>query len=501
MPAFYSAPALLHDWIKDLSAGSPVSTAGFQRWLASHSQKTSPVSRAMVDQALSRAVAAGRLVRVAPGLFVCQKKEAPLVWPLPEEALAAWGEQTGEACGAAGVAAAWLLDPRLVSPGTRPARWQVWTVGSSRTLTLGSHVLEFHHVAPRWLSVEGKAGLALRYLKSLGQSGATPVVLNALLVSLPDADRDALLASPHLSGWMRERIVHPGRPLWGLSRKEMGGVLRSARRNQQDVLGLVETWTRQAGSLVRPETWTNVWPAAWQVVLKECNIDHTTVGPSGQPLLPAIVDMLARAPLAEHGRDRKMEIGSLWADILKRWPDTDTLHAFIEKNPARLSLWRGLLSAWVIPESRASLVVLDEKKGGSLFLRAGENAISIWQNDMDAGVPFDSRLSVSIMGALQGILEEPDLWINLRTTPFDASQVVSFLESGLRLPWSARRLQPALVNPFLEKGAIVWDDAVDALPEGALDRVLHAFPVLGRLHLGHQIVPSSIPSHPARQRI
>ena len=501
MPGVYSAPALLNDWIKDLSAGSPVSTAGFRRWLASHPQKTSSVSRAMVDQALSRAVAAGDLVRVAPGLFVCQKKKAPLVWPLPEKALAAWGDQTGEAWGSAGVAAAWLLDPALVSPGTRPAIWQVWTVGSSRTLTLGPHVLEFHHVAPRWLSIEGKAGLALRYLKSLGQSGATPAVVNALLVSLPDTDRDALLASPHLSGWMRERLVQPGRPLWGLSRKEMAGVLRSARRNGQDVLGLVETWTRQAGSLVRPETWANIWPSAWEMVLKECNIDHATVGPSGNPLLPAILSMLARAPLAQYSRDREREIGNLWAGILRRWPDTGTLYAFIEKNPARLFLCRGLLSAWAIPESRATLVMLDEKKGGSLFLRAGKNAISAWQDDMPAGVPFDSRLPVSIINALQGMLEESDLWTTLRTTPFDASEIVDFLEAALRLPYSARRLGPELLNPFLENSAIVWDEAVDALPEGALDRVLHAFPVLGRLRLEHQIVPSTLAPHPVRQRI
>lgn len=131
-------------------------------------------SREAVDQTFSRLVKERKLLRVGRGLYTLPLQgrfgTRP---PSPELLLAALTEKTGETVVSHGAVAA----NRLGLTTQVPVREIFLTSGKSRTLRLGSRVLEIKH-APYWqlLLGESSGGALLRALAWLGPEQAEEVM-------------------------------------------------------------------------------------------------------------------------------------------------------------------------------------------------------------------------------------------------------------------------------------------------------------------------------------
>jgi hypothetical protein len=131
-------------------------------------------SREAVDQTFTRLVKGKKLLRVGRGLYTLPLQgrfgTRP---PSPERLLTALAEKTGETMVSHGAAAA----NRLGLTTQVPVREIFLTSGRSRTLQLGSRVLEIKH-APPWqlLLGESSGGALLRALAWLGPEQAEEVM-------------------------------------------------------------------------------------------------------------------------------------------------------------------------------------------------------------------------------------------------------------------------------------------------------------------------------------
>jgi hypothetical protein len=161
-------------------------------------------SRAAIDQALSRLVRRGGLLRAGRGLYVRPVEtrfgtRAPRV-PAVLEALTA---TTGETIAAHGAAAANSLGLTTQVP----VRTVYLTSGPSRRLSFGAQTVELQH-APRWqLSLAGRpAGDAIRALAWLGrrQSRAMTSKLGRALSAQTLKELSA--ARGRLPTWMAQQI-------------------------------------------------------------------------------------------------------------------------------------------------------------------------------------------------------------------------------------------------------------------------------------------------------
>jgi hypothetical protein len=160
--------------------------------------------RAAVDQALSRLVRRGRLLRVDRGLYVRPVEtrfgaRAPSV-PALLEALAA---TTGETIAVHGAVAANSLGLTTQVP----VRQVYLTSGPSRRLNFGAQTVELQH-APRWqLSLAGRpAGDAIRALAWLGR-GQSRAMTSKLGRALSAQTLKELSATRgRLPTWMAQQI-------------------------------------------------------------------------------------------------------------------------------------------------------------------------------------------------------------------------------------------------------------------------------------------------------
>lgn len=161
-------------------------------------------SRSAVDQAFSRLAQAGKLLRVARGVY-----SAPVSSrfgsraPAPEKVVQALAEQGGEIVVPHGASAANALGLTQQVP----IREVYLTSGRTRKLKLGrSEVLVKH--APRWMLALGArpAGAAVRALAWIGPMHAGPS-LASLRRTLPRAEWQVLAAArATLPGWMAQAI-------------------------------------------------------------------------------------------------------------------------------------------------------------------------------------------------------------------------------------------------------------------------------------------------------
>lgn len=161
-------------------------------------------SRPAVDQAFSRLVKAGKLLRVARGIYT-----APVSGrfgsraPAPHEVVKALAEQGGEIVVPHGASAA----NSLGLTQQVPIREVYLTSGRTRTLKLGrSEVLVKH--APGWMLALGTrpAGAAVRALAWMGPMHADES-LSSLRRNLPSSEWDLLIAKrANLPGWMAQAI-------------------------------------------------------------------------------------------------------------------------------------------------------------------------------------------------------------------------------------------------------------------------------------------------------
>lgn len=123
-------------------------------------------NRAAIDQALSRLVKKGRLMRVCHGVYVCPVetdlgRRPPAVNKVIASLSALWGE-TIVPCGSTAANALGLTSQS-------PAKSVYLTSGSNRRLTLGEFTVTLRH-APRWqlAAPHRPAGQAVRALSWVG---------------------------------------------------------------------------------------------------------------------------------------------------------------------------------------------------------------------------------------------------------------------------------------------------------------------------------------------
>lgn len=161
-------------------------------------------SRAAVDQALSRLVQSGALMRAGRGLYVRPVQSrfgtrAPSVSKLME-GLAAQRSETIVPHGAAAANALGLTTQV-------PVRAVYLTSGTSRQIKLGAQTIELRH-APAWqlMHPERAAGDVVRALSWMGQDKA-PEALRKLRERLPAAELKAVTAArARLPAWMAQAV-------------------------------------------------------------------------------------------------------------------------------------------------------------------------------------------------------------------------------------------------------------------------------------------------------
>jgi hypothetical protein len=161
-------------------------------------------SREAVDQTFTRLVKEKKLLRVGRGLYTLPVQgRFGIRPPSPERLLAALTKKTGETLVSHGAAAA----NRLGLSTQVPIREIFLTSGRSRTLRLGSRVLEIKH-APPWqiLLGESSGGVLLRALAWLGPEQAEEVI-SQLHEIVPAKEWEAVTAvRSELPSWLAKTV-------------------------------------------------------------------------------------------------------------------------------------------------------------------------------------------------------------------------------------------------------------------------------------------------------
>ena len=256
---YFSIPSQLETWIRSYEIGYPISTAGFQSWLALNNLNSKNASRTLIDQALSKAVKQSRLIRVAPGLFITKHPNQICHWPHPQKAVELWGEQIGETWLPAGEFAGYLLNFQK-----EPQSWEVWTTGTSKCLDLNTYHLKLKSVSSKWLGLTGQPGLVLRWFQWLGPSRVTNQMIEHLHCQLSVSEKKAFLAYPLLPDWMKERFQKPYHQSWSLTKNQMNALIRCSKRRKKNILELVEELVEEAKAPLKDYRSGFLWPSAWQ---------------------------------------------------------------------------------------------------------------------------------------------------------------------------------------------------------------------------------------------
>ncbi|GAA0625222.1 DUF6088 family protein [Brevundimonas kwangchunensis] len=161
-------------------------------------------TRAAVDQALSRLVRRGRLMRAGRGVYMRPvESRFGSRTPSVETVVRAVSEQRGEVVASNGAAAANALGLTTQVP----IRMVYLTTGRSRTFSVGKQTVEFQH-APAWqlLLADRPAGEAVRALAWLGPEKAG-MALETLKRKLgPSAFRELVSVRPRLPTWLARSV-------------------------------------------------------------------------------------------------------------------------------------------------------------------------------------------------------------------------------------------------------------------------------------------------------
>lgn len=164
------------------------------------------VSRALIDQIVSRMVRAGKLERIGRGLFSRPKKH-PDLGPLPprsEDIKTAVERTIGMAVIPSGALALNLLG---ISQQV-PSKLEYKTVGPSRTLRIGNREIYLRHApARRFRAKDPLIGLVVEALSTLGRNGVTANTIDTIRAATNDLQRASLRA--HIGDvpiWMQPYI-------------------------------------------------------------------------------------------------------------------------------------------------------------------------------------------------------------------------------------------------------------------------------------------------------
>lgn len=160
--------------------------------------------RSAIDQALSRLVQEGKILRVRRGLYAWPRVSALLGQPMsvpPDELVQAWAKKNGLRVIPSGALAANLLGLSTQVP----AKIIYYTNGRTKTLKLASHTIKFLNRGPKTMDVRGQVSpLVFQALRYLGKDGVTPQVISRLSRILPLKEKNELKRNiPHAPVWMK----------------------------------------------------------------------------------------------------------------------------------------------------------------------------------------------------------------------------------------------------------------------------------------------------------
>jgi hypothetical protein len=183
--------------IENTPLGEPFTSATFLEWS----------TRASVDQTLSRLAKAGRIVRVARGVYVRPKESRYIgkVMPEPFKIAEAIAKATGATVQVHGAEAA----HRLELSTQVPTQSVFYTSGPSRCFRVGNLEIRLRHTSPRKLALAGQpAGLALAALWYLGKGGLTESVIESIRKKLSSSEFEVLKsAAPSMPAWMADALI------------------------------------------------------------------------------------------------------------------------------------------------------------------------------------------------------------------------------------------------------------------------------------------------------
>ncbi len=161
-------------------------------------------SRAAIDQALSRLVRVGKLLRASRGLYLrpIETRFGPRT-PSVEAVLTTLQAETGETIAPSGAAAANTLGLTTQVP----VRTVYLTSGPSRRLRFGAQMVELQH-APRWqLTFPGRpAGEVVRALAWCGRERAAELMSRLKHMLSTETVEELSRARGRMPTWMAEQI-------------------------------------------------------------------------------------------------------------------------------------------------------------------------------------------------------------------------------------------------------------------------------------------------------
>lgn len=168
-------------------------------------------SRASVDQVLSHLAKAGRIKRIARGIYVRpkQNKYVGEVLPGPEAIVKQVAASEGASVQVHGAEAA----RRFELTTQVPMQLVFYTSGRSREINVGRMKIRLRHTSPRKLAMsERPAGLALTALEYLGKHNVTPEVIERVRRKLAPTEFEALRqASTAMPAWLAEALNRDSR--------------------------------------------------------------------------------------------------------------------------------------------------------------------------------------------------------------------------------------------------------------------------------------------------
>jgi hypothetical protein len=160
-------------------------------------------SRASVDKALQRLVAAGELRRLSRGLYDKPRHDELLgtLWPSVDAVVQAVVGKDRLRIQPAGVYAANMLG---LSEQV-PVKVVFLTDGISRTVRAGPMQISFKRTTPRQMAAAGRlSGMLIQAFKSLGAQHITPARIERLRQHIPAQERVGVLQDMALApAWMR----------------------------------------------------------------------------------------------------------------------------------------------------------------------------------------------------------------------------------------------------------------------------------------------------------
>ncbi len=159
-------------------------------------------SRQAVDTALSRLAKAGRIRRLARGLYDYPKshKKIGLLSPSPEVVIEALTRRDRVRLQPTGAYAANLLG----LSDQVPMKVVYLTNGPSRRVRIGNQEIILKTMAPRFMATAGRpSGTVIQALRHLGKNHVTPETISRLKKALTTADRRQILKDRGLApSWM-----------------------------------------------------------------------------------------------------------------------------------------------------------------------------------------------------------------------------------------------------------------------------------------------------------